>query len=29
MTENRSCLVVPANKIHFAYLTIAKPPENR
>ncbi len=29
LNENRASFAVPANKIHFAYLNLAKPPENR
>jgi S1-C subfamily serine protease len=29
MTENRACLVIPSNKIHFAYLTVANGDQNR
>ena len=27
--ENRACLVVPANKVHFAYLSLANPSQKR
>ena len=28
-TENRACLVVPSNKVHFAYLSLANPSQKR
>ncbi len=27
--ENRACLAVPSNKVHFAYLSVAHPSQNR
>jgi S1-C subfamily serine protease len=28
-TENRACLVVPSNKVHFAYISLANPSQKR